>query len=181
MEEETEEFVTRVTLDDPTTEDAPGVHAHPPTPNRANMRGGSSVIRSHVTTLEHEELTERVLAEAPARVSGFDPGAKPEPGSTPWRSVLYVNERHSADGHGYAIGDTVSEAEARRQGLLEQRALPPISGGAGRRLCQRCQGRGTYSKSKPRGHKADCACYFCGACPACNGSRYEKEVVDAGL
>jgi hypothetical protein len=169
-----EETVTREVLDDPATESAPGVHEHAPAPNRAGMRAGESVIRAHVGSLEVGELEERILKEAPGRIAGFDPGEKPAPESTPWRSMYYVNARHSADGHPYAIGDTISQAEAARQGLLEPEPVPVAR--TARRLCQRCEGRGTYSKSKPRGHAPDCKCMFCGVCPACGGTRYEKEV-----
>jgi hypothetical protein len=171
--------VTRENLDEPgEDEKAPGVHAHAPTPNRANMRGGQSFIKAHATTVEAAELEERIRQEAPGRLSGFDPGEKPAPGSTPWQSKLYVSARNSADGHPYAIGDTVSEAEAARQGLLEPPQASVLSAKQRRnlRLCQRCEGRGTFSKNKPRGHKADCQCRFCGVCPACQGTRYEKEV-----
>lgn len=167
------EIVTREDLDDPATESAPGVHAHAPTPNRAGMRDGESYIRSHVGSLEVGELEARVLAEAPGRVAGYDPGEKPLPGSTPWQSLYFVNSRHSADGHPYAIGDTISEAEAARQGVL---VAPVTASAPAKRLCQRCEGRGTYSKQKPRGHAPDCGCMFCGVCPACGGTRYEKEV-----
>ena len=169
-----EEIVTRENLDDPGTESAPGVHEHDPTPNRAGMRDGESHIRSHVGSLEVAELEARVLAEAPGRVVGYEPGDKPKPGSTPWQSLYYVNARHSADGNSYAIGDTVPEAEAKRQGLLEPAVVPDVR--KPRRLCQRCAGRGTYSARKPKGHAPDCACMFCGVCPACGGTRYEKEV-----
>jgi hypothetical protein len=168
------EIVTRTDLDDPGTEEkAPGVHMHAPAPNRAQMRAGSSVIRAHVGTIEIAELEARVLKEAPGRVAGYDPGEKPQPGSTPWQSIEYVNERHSADGHAYRPGETIPEAEAARQGLLvPQTVAEPV-----RRRCARCEGRGTFSRTKPRGHAPDCTCMFCSACPACDGTGYEKEAV----
>jgi hypothetical protein len=148
-----------------------------PSPNRAGMRGGSSVVRAHGSTIELEKHAVALMSEHPGRVAGFVPTGKPEPGSTPWESRFYVNARQSADGHAYRKGETVSEAEAGRQGLLEpprKRAVTPRQR-KGYRLCPRCEGRGTYSKKKPKGHAEDCGCRFCGACPACGGSRYERQ------
>jgi len=59
-----------------------------------------------------------MLGSHPGRV-GLTLGPRPDANSTPWRSQVFVTGRHSADGHDYRPGDTVSEAEAKRQGLLE--------------------------------------------------------------
>ena len=145
-----------------------------------NMRGGipgaTSTVRAHAGTVEAEEHATEVAAEHPGRVTGVESGEKPAPGSTPWQSRYFVNARMSADGNGYRIGETIPEAEARRQGLLQEPARSVLTPKqqAGRRICTRCAGRGTYGK-KPKGHKEGCACRFCGPCPRCEGTRYEKE------
>lgn len=155
-----------------------------------NNRGAQSTIRAHVGTVEAERLAEEIAAEHPGRVSttAVDPNRKPAKGSTPWRSTVAVSSRHSADGFGYMIGDSVTEAEALRQGLIVQE---PVENAETRMLkrperlpCPRCEARGTFAKRKPRGHKADCPCRFCGPCPECNGARYltveKEESTDGG-
>jgi hypothetical protein len=140
--------------------------------------GVPSEVKPSVSTTDLMEMEERALETHPGRVAGYEAGPPPEPESTPWLSLVYVNARHSACGHAYAIGDAVCEVEAERQGLLEPSAEEVFAARkvkAARRPCGRCQGRGMYSRTRPPGHRKDCSCRFCGPCPRCGGTRYEPD------
>jgi len=126
---------------------------------------------------EPRYLLGEALAATPGRLedstnADVRSGEKPEDGSTPWRSNFYVTAGHSADGNYYAEGDTFPEVEAIRQGVYVPEAGTEATPEDNRRICVRCKGTGMYSKRKPKSHKPDCTCVFCGPCPVCEGARY---------
>lgn len=57
---------------------------------------------------------ERVM-ENPGRYPGALVTDRLSPHDTPYRSRVFVNSRHSADGNSYGVGDPCTGAEARRQ------------------------------------------------------------------
>jgi hypothetical protein len=115
----------------------------------------------------------RTAIARPGTVVGAELPPKPEPGTTPWRSKLFVPARWSADGNGYARGDTIPEAEARRQGLIGR---PAVRTRTVRHVCTRCQGT-TREPGHPANHRRglDCTCPFNRPCVHCGGTGREPE------
>lgn len=115
-------------------------------------------------------IAQKVVMQNPGRETSWIPPEKPT--ESPWHSKWVVSSRHSADGNSYDKGDPIPFEEAVRQGILEEEARNAPVATVNR--CSRCQGRGTYSKSKPRNHPDPHPnCIFCAACPRCGGSGEE--------
>lgn len=114
----------------------------------------------------------------PGRLGLHDSPVKPAAEDTPWRSTVFVGDRHSADGNAYARGEPIPLAEAVRQGIAR-----PDGSKAGRSMripkasmtCPKCRGlRHAVGKDR-RGvpHANGCSCTVCvQPCGECQGSGF---------
>ena len=145
------------------------------TPTEQIVVGPSGFPTNPTSVSGHGYLLAEAKAKTPGRISDGDDhsGDKPEQGSTPWLSLFFVTARHSADGNGYAVGETIPELEAIRQGVYVPQPGTEDTPEEKRQVCVRCLGTGNYSKAKPKNHPPDHAnCVFCGPCPVCEGAKY---------
>lgn len=127
-------------------------------------------------SLGASELVERVMATQPGRVLGDlrpEPKPKPSADDTPWRSRWMVNAKDSADGNLYRKGEPIPEAEAVRQGLLEDEAKAAKRARPKRVPCDHCEGKGQVRQMK--GHRPGCGCPGCRPCKVCGGKGYVEE------